>query len=123
SPIELIAPHPIGTVRFAGCRIPLAARLGEEGDGFKLAMATLDLFRTSVGAAAVGMAARARDEAIARVKSRRQFGKALAEFQAIQLAIAEMALDVAASTLLVLSAAHRIDSSAAPASADAAMAK
>jgi acyl-CoA dehydrogenase len=123
TPIELIAPHPIGTVRFAGCRIPLSARLGEEGDGFKLAMATLDFFRTSVGAAAVGMAARARDEAIARVKTRRQFGKPLAEFQATQIAIAEMAMDVAASTLLVLSAAHRLDVTAAPSAVDAAMAK
>jgi acyl-CoA dehydrogenase len=86
-------------------------------------MATLDFFRTSVGAAACGMAARARDEAITRVKSRRQFGKALSEFQATQMAIADMALDVAASTLLVLSAAHRIDAGGIPATVDAAMAK
>ena len=119
-PIELIAPHPIGTVKLDGARGEL---LGEEGGGFKLAMATLDLFRTSVGAAAAGMAARARDEAIARVKSRKQFGKALAEFQATQLAIADMQLDVAASTLLVLSAAHRIDVSGEASALDAAMAK
>jgi acyl-CoA dehydrogenase len=118
-PIALIAPHPIGIVRFVGVRGEL---LGGEGDGFRLAMETLDFFRTSVGAAAVGMAARARDEAIARVKARRQFGKALAEFQATQLAVADMALDVAASTLLVLSAAHRVDV-AGTATVDAAMAK
>jgi acyl-CoA dehydrogenase len=108
-PIELIAPHPIGVVRFAGVRVPASARLGAEGDGFRLAMETLDFFRTSVGAAALGMAARARDEAVARVRSRRQFGKALAEFQATQLAVADMALDVATANLLVFSAAARID--------------
>jgi acyl-CoA dehydrogenase len=118
--IDLIAPHPIGELRLEGVRAEL---LGEEGDGFGLAMATLDFFRTSVGAAACGMAARARDEAIARVKSRRQFGKALSEFQATQMAVADMALDVAASTLLVLSAAHRIDAGGIPATVDAAMAK
>ena len=117
--IALIAPHPIGTVHLSGAR---GALLGEQGGGFKLAMATLDFFRTSVGAAAVGLAARARDEAIRRVKARRQFGKALAEFQATQLAVADMALDVATSTLLVLSAAHRIDAGGGGAT-DAAMAK
>jgi acyl-CoA dehydrogenase len=118
-PIQLNAAHPIGTVRFAGTPGEL---VGEEGGGFKLALATLDFFRTSVGAAATGMAARARDEAIARVKARRQFGKALAEFQATQLAVADMALDVATATLLVLAAAHRIDLTGA-ATVDAAMAK
>jgi acyl-CoA dehydrogenase len=122
-PIQLIAPHPIGTVELRGVAVPESARLGAEGEGFALAMATLDLFRTSVGAAAVGMAARARDEAIARVKSRRQFGKALAEFQATQLAVADMALDVATATLLVLSAAHRIDVTGQASAVDAAMAK
>jgi len=122
-PIALIAPHPIGFVRFRGCRVPASALLGGEGEGFALAMSTLDFFRTSVGAAAMGMAARARDEAIARVKARRQFGKPLAEFQATQIAVADMAVDVAASTLLVLSAAHRIDVSGQGSSVDAAMAK
>jgi acyl-CoA dehydrogenase len=120
TPIDLIAPHPIGEVRFSRVRGEL---LGDEGGGFALAMATLDFFRTSVGAAATGMAARARDEAIRRIKARRQFGKALAEFQATQLAIADMALDVAASTLLVLSAAHKIDVSRQAQALDAAMAK
>jgi acyl-CoA dehydrogenase len=121
-PVELIAPHPIGTLTLRGLRVPASARLGEEGDGFRLAMETLDLFRTSVGAAAVGMAARARDEAVARVKARRQFGKALADFQATQLAVAEMALEVSASKLLVWSAARRIDAGGAS-TVDAAMAK
>jgi acyl-CoA dehydrogenase len=123
TPTALIAPHPIGTVRFERVRVPVAARLGEEGDGFGLAMATLDFFRTSVGAAALGMAARALDEATARVKARRQFGRPLAEFQATQMALAEMAVDVAASRLLVFSAAHVIDAAEGPAGADAAMAK
>jgi alkylation response protein AidB-like acyl-CoA dehydrogenase len=122
-PIALIAPHPIGTVHLRSVRVPDSARLGEVGGGFALAMATLDFFRTSVGAAAVGMAARARDEAIARVKTRRQFGKALAEFQATQMAIADMAVDVATATLLVLSAAHRIDITGQSSALDAAMAK
>jgi acyl-CoA dehydrogenase len=123
APTTLIAPHPIGTLTLSQVRLPLSARLGEEGQGFTLAMATLDFFRASVGAAALGMAARALDEAIARVKARRQFGRPLAEFQATQLALAEMALDVAAARLLVFSAAHRIDASEGPGSVDAAMAK
>jgi acyl-CoA dehydrogenase len=123
APTELIAPHPIGTVTLSAVRVPARARLGEEGDGFGLAMATLDFFRTSVGAAALGMAARALDEATARVRTRRQFGKPLAEFQATQMSLADMAVDVAAARLLVFSAAHRIDSSDTAAAVDAAMAK
>ena len=123
TPTELIAPHPIGTVTLRGVRVPASARVGEEGQGFTLAMATLDFFRTSVGAAALGMAARALDEAKVRVKARRQFGKALSEFQATQLALADMAVDVAASRLLVFSAAQRIDGADQPGSVDAAMAK
>jgi len=123
TPTELIAPHPIGTVHLRGARVQADALVGEEGGGFALAMSTLDLFRTTVGAAALGMAARARDEAIARVKSRHQFGKPLAEFQLTQVAIAEMHVDVSAATLLVLSAAHKIDLTGQPAAIDAAMAK
>ncbi|HXU74376.1 MAG TPA: acyl-CoA dehydrogenase family protein [Polyangia bacterium] len=122
-PTELIAPHPIGTMSLAGVRVPASARLADEGAGFSLAMATLDFFRTSVGAAALGMAARALDEARARVRTRRQFGKALADFQATQMALADMAVDVAAARLLVFSAAHRIDTSDGPGTVDAAMAK
>jgi acyl-CoA dehydrogenase len=108
-PIELIAPHPIGKVRFTACRVSAAARLGAEGEGFSIAMATLDRFRASVGAAACGLAARALDEALARVKQRRQFGKTLAEQQATQLALAEMAVELDAAELLVWRAAHAGD--------------
>jgi acyl-CoA dehydrogenase len=122
-PTELIAPHPIGTVKLSGVRIPASARLGEEGQGFALAMSTLDVFRTSVGAAALGMAARALDEAVQRVRTRQQFGKPIGEFQATQMALADMAVDVAASRLLVYSAAQRIDAADVPGTVDAAMAK
>ncbi|HEX8952638.1 MAG TPA: acyl-CoA dehydrogenase family protein [Polyangia bacterium] len=123
TPTELIAPHPIGTVKLAGVRLPASALLGNEGDGFALAMATLDFFRTSVGAAALGMATRALDEAKARVLARKQFGRPLADFQATQMALAEMAVEVAAARLLVFSAAHHIDTSDGPGTLDAAMAK
>jgi alkylation response protein AidB-like acyl-CoA dehydrogenase len=122
-PVRLIAPHPIGTVHLDNVRLPAAALLGAEGEGFALAMATLDFFRASVGAAALGMAARALDEAKARVKARRQFGRALADFQATQLALADMAVDIAASRLLVFAAALRSDVSDQPGTVDAAMAK
>ena len=122
TPIELIAPHPIGRVRFSEVRVPASSRIGAEGEGFSLAMTTLDRFRPSVGAAAAGMAARALDEAIARVKTRRQFGRALAEFQATQLALAEMAVDLATADLLVAAAAFAGDG-AGPKTSVAAMAK
>jgi acyl-CoA dehydrogenase len=118
-PIELIAPHPIGRVIFSSCEGQL---LGDVGGGFSLAMRTLDQFRPSVGAAAAGMGRRALDEAMARVKSRKQFGKALAEFQATQIAIAEMALDLAAADLLIAQAAKRADAGER-ATLEAAMAK
>jgi acyl-CoA dehydrogenase len=123
TPTELIAPHPIGTVKLSGVRVPASALLGQEGEGFSLAMATLDFFRTSVGAAALGMATRALDEAKARVLARKQFGRPLADFQATQMALAEMAVDVAAARLLVFSAAHHIDTAGGPGTVDAAMAK
>jgi acyl-CoA dehydrogenase len=102
-PIELLAEHPIGTLRLAGCRAQL---LGGEGQGLKLALGTLDVFRPTVGAAACGMARRALDEAIARVKSRRQFGKPLAEFQGLQFQLADMATELEAARLLVQQAAQ-----------------
>jgi acyl-CoA dehydrogenase len=119
-PVQLIAPHPIGIVRFSGCPAQL---VGEEGGGFSLAMQTLDHFRASVGAAALGLARRALDEAIGRARSRKQFGKPLAEFQATQMALAEMRLDVETSRLLVLQAAHAADASGAARPLEAAMAK
>jgi len=123
TPTALIAPHPIGAVKLARVRVPGSALLGSEGDGFTLAMETLDFFRTSVGAAALGMATRALDEARARVLARKQFGRPLADFQATQMALAEMAVDVAAARLLVFSAAHHIDTTEGSGTLDAAMAK
>jgi acyl-CoA dehydrogenase len=108
-PLRLLGDHPIGRLRLRGLRVPHEALLGEEGDGLGLALFTLDFFRTTVGAAATGMAARGLIEAKARARARRQFGKALAEFQATQLAIADMAVDVTAARLLCLDAAAAID--------------
>jgi acyl-CoA dehydrogenase len=104
-PMETLAPHPLGVVRFAECRIPAINRLGEEGAGLGIAMATLDTFRTSVGAAAVGMAGRALRETLAFVPSRRQFGRPLSEFQMTQAALADMAVDYEAARMLVYRAA------------------
>jgi acyl-CoA dehydrogenase len=118
--MQLIAPHPIGIVRFRDCP---AALLGEAGSGFTLAMQTLDHFRTSVGAAALGMARRALDETIGRVKRRKQFGKPLAEFQATQMALAEMELDVQTARLLVLQAAWAVDTTGGARPLEAALAK
>ena len=108
-PMRLLGDHPIGKLTMRELRVPITALIGEEGDGLSLALTTLDFFRASVGAAAVGMAQRALDEAKSRVKQRRQFGRALAEFQATQLAVAEMAVDVSAARLLCLDAAEAID--------------
>lgn len=99
--VPLSVPHPIGSVELAGARVPDARRLGEVGQGVKLALATLDAFRPTVGAAACGMAARALDEAIARVKSRRQFGRPLAELQLTQARLADCAVELAAARALV----------------------
>ncbi len=97
-----MAPHPLGEVRFDGTP---AVLLGEEGKGYKLALATLDTFRPSVGAAACGLAARALDEAVRWSQARRQFGQPLAEFQATQMALAEMHVDLEGARLLVRHAA------------------
>jgi acyl-CoA dehydrogenase len=105
-PLEPIAPHPLGEVHLDG--VP-AVLLGEEGRGMALALATLDTFRPSVGAAACGLAARAFDEAVRHAQARRQFGKTLAEFQATQMAIAEMHVDLEGARLLVRYAAWTRD--------------
>jgi acyl-CoA dehydrogenase len=101
-PLETMAPHPIGEVRFEDTP---ALLLGEAGQGYSLALATLDTFRPSVGAAACGLAQRALDEAVRWTQARRQFGRALSEFQATQMALADMATDLEASRLLVRRAA------------------
>jgi acyl-CoA dehydrogenase len=121
--IETISPHPLATVRFERARVPVACRIGEEGDGFKIAMATLDIFRSTVGAAALGFARRALDESVAHAKSRRLFGAPLAALQLTQAAIAAMATDVDASALLVYRAAWAKDSGTARVTREAAMAK
>ena len=103
--IEVIAPHPLARLRFAGCRVPLANRIGEEGQGFKVAMATLDVFRTSVAAASLGFARRALDEALMRSRQRTMFGKTLADFQLTQAKLAQMATGIDAAALLTYRAA------------------
>lgn len=121
--IDLLAPHPIGELAFDGCRVPAAQRLGEEGGGLKLALATVDFFRASVGAAACGLARRALEEARARVLARRQFGAALATFQATRFAIADMATELDAARLLVYRAAWLRDHDGRRMSREASMAK
>ncbi len=107
--IEVIAPHPLGTLRLTECRVPADALLGRPGEGFKIAMATLDIFRSTVGAAGLGFARRALDEAIARARTRRVFGRALAEFQLTQSKIGEMAVSIDAAALLIYRAAWTKD--------------
>ena len=107
--VSLMSPHPIGTVSFEDCLIPKEQLLGRQGEGLKIALTTLDLLRCSVGAAALGMAQRAMEEAIRHSQSRRQFGKRLAEFQGIQFQLADMATELEASRLLVHHAAWTRD--------------
>jgi acyl-CoA dehydrogenase len=103
--IDVIAPHPLARLRFDSCRVPVSQRIGEAGQGFKVAMATLDVFRTSVAAAALGFARRALDEGLARATGRKMFGKTLADFQLTQAKLAQMAMGVDASALLTYRAA------------------
>ena len=103
--IDVIAPHPLGSLTLDNCRVPASQMLGQSGEGFKVAMATLDIFRTTVGAAALGFARRAMDEAIARAKSREAFGQKIGEFQIIQSKIGDMALKIDAAALLVFRSA------------------
>ncbi|MGL4961500.1 MAG: acyl-CoA dehydrogenase family protein [Inquilinus sp.] len=121
--IEVIAPHPLATLRFEGCRVPLADRIGGAGEGFKVAMATLDVFRSTVGAAALGFARRALDEALGRARGRKMFGGSLGDLQLSQAALAEMATEIDASALLVYRAAWAKDRGAARVTREAAMAK
>jgi acyl-CoA dehydrogenase len=121
--IEVIAPHPLAHLRLQDVVLPETARIGAAGDGFKLAMSVLDVFRSTVGAAALGMARRALDEALARAASRRIQGEALGSLQMVQGHLADMALKIDAAALLVYRAAWTKDMGAARISREAAMAK
>jgi len=121
--IDVIAPHPLGTLRLDGCRVPGNRMLGAPGEGFKIAMATLDVFRSTVGAAALGFARRAFDEALARSLERRAFGRALSEFQLTQAKLADMAVAIDASALLVYRAAWTRDVQGVRVTREASMAK
>jgi acyl-CoA dehydrogenase len=120
--IDVIAPHPLARLRFTNCRVPAAQRIGDPGGGFKVAMATLDVFRTSVAAAAIGMARRALDEALRRATTRQMFGQALADFQLTQARLAGMATGIDAAALLTYRAAWLRDRGR-PVTVEAAMAK
>lgn len=115
------APHPLGEIAFEGCRVPASSRLGAEGDGFAIGMATLDRLRATVGAAACGMAARALDEAVAHAARREQFGRTLSRFQLVQEKLGRMATELAASRLLVYRAAWEKDMSGRAAAAPGAV--
>ncbi len=103
--IDVIAPHPLARLKFTNCRLPLSQRIGAGGEGFKIAMRTLDVFRTSVAAAALGFARRALHEALGRATSRKMFGGVLADFQLTQASLARMATTVESSALLTYRAA------------------
>jgi acyl-CoA dehydrogenase len=121
--IAVIAPHPLARMRFDEVRVPAADMIGAPGEGFKIAMATLDVFRTTVGAAALGLARRALDETTRRARERQLFGAPLSDLQMVQAHIAYMALDVDAAALLVYRAAWTKDMGAQRVTREAAMAK
>ncbi|MDB5900753.1 MAG: Butyryl-CoA dehydrogenase (Short-chain-acyl-CoA dehydrogenase)-like protein [Ramlibacter sp.] len=120
--IQVIAPHPLARLRFRDCRVPLAHRIGAAGEGFKVAMRTLDVFRTSVAAAALGFARRALDEALRRATERKMFNQTLADFQLSQAKLAQMATTIDSAALLVYRAAWLRDQGKAV-TKEAAMAK
>lgn len=107
--IEVIAPHPLARLRFTNCRVPASARIGAAGEGFKVAMRTLDVFRTSVAAAALGFARCALDEGLRRAKGRQMFGHTLADFQLTQAKLAQMATTIDSAALLTYRAAWQRD--------------
>jgi acyl-CoA dehydrogenase len=121
--LDVISPHPLARITFDRVRVPATSMIGAPGDGFKIAMATLDVFRATVAAAALGFARRALDETLKRVRDRRMFEGTLADLQLVQGAIAEMALDIDAAALLVYRAAWAKDSGAARVTREASMAK
>jgi len=121
--IDVIAPHPLARLRFDGVEVPASRMVGEDGKGFKVALSTLDIFRTTVGAAALGLARRALEEAGERALTREMFGAALADLPLAQASLAEMALDVDAAALLVYRSAWTKDVTGARVTREAAMAK
>ncbi len=121
--IQVIAPHPLARLKFTACRIKRTALIGAVGEGFRIAMGTLDVFRTTVGAAALGFARRALDEALTRVTQRELFGKPMAELPLVQAQLAQMALDIDASALLIYRSAWTRDQGAPRVTREASMAK
>ncbi|MCA8867210.1 MAG: acyl-CoA dehydrogenase family protein [Rhodobacteraceae bacterium] len=121
--IQVIAPHPLAAITFKDCILPASARIGQPGQGFSIAMSTLDVFRPTVGAAALGLARRAMDETLARVHERSVFGKGLNSFQITQSKIGEMSVNLDAAALLVYRAAWTKDNVEGPATREAATAK
>ena len=121
--LDVIAPHPLARLKFDCTRVPQSALIGAPGEGFKIAMTTLDVFRTTVGAAALGFARRALEEAMTRVRTRNLFGGPLADLQLVQSYIADMAVDIDAAALLIYRAAWAKDNGAARITREAAMAK
>jgi acyl-CoA dehydrogenase len=121
--LEVIAPHPLARLRFDACRIPLENRLGAPGEGFRVAMGTLDVFRSTVGAASLGLARRALEETLVRVSSRQLFGAPLAELQMTQASLADSSSEVDAAALLVYRAAWTKDQGAPRVAREASIAK
>ena len=121
--LHVIAPHPLARLRFDKCRVPLSAVIGQDGDGFRIAMGTLDVFRATVGAAALGFARKAFGLSLRRAQSRELFGAPMAELQMVQGHLADMALRIDAAALLVYRAAWTKDQGAPRVSREAAMAK
>ena len=121
--LDTLAPHPLGTITLRNCRVPADALIGEAGKGLRVALGTLDVFRATVGAAALGFARRALDEALAHARERRAFGGPLADLQLVQARLADMAVEIDASALLVYRAAWTRDQGAERVTREAAMAK
>lgn len=121
--VDVISPHPLSEVHFNDCRVSADRMLGAPGEGFKVAMATLDIFRSSVGGAAVGLARRAMDETVERMQTRSLFGKTMSEMDTVRSRVADMALDLESAALLVYRAGWLKDVRGVPITREAAMAK
>ncbi|MGF7162835.1 acyl-CoA dehydrogenase [Rhodoligotrophos appendicifer] len=122
-PMELMAAHPLSSLTFSDCRVPASRLIGEAGRGFKIAMETFDIFRTSVGAATLGMARRAMDETLARVKERHLFGSPMADIAGVQMKLADMSIDLELAALSVYRAAWAKDTIGGRCTREASMAK